>query len=76
MQCLPEVVERSGKGRLVAWHTTTTSVIAVGSPATTKDDMISTTSLLSTAISTFPRELREIGIEELRDRTLLGTQDP
>jgi hypothetical protein len=49
---------------------------AVGSPATTKDDMISTTSLLSTAITTFPREQREIGIEELRDRTLLGTQDP
>jgi hypothetical protein len=48
---------------------------AVGSPATTKDDMISMTSRLSAAITTFPREQREIGIEELRDRTLLGTQD-
>jgi hypothetical protein len=58
MQCLPEVAERSGKGRLVAWHTTTTTEEhAVGRH-------------LSTAIPTLPREHEEseIGIAITRPR--------
>jgi hypothetical protein len=78
MQCLPEVDERSGKGqpRRVAHNKTpTTSIHSSNVGRRRKVTRSRRHQSVNKQLQHLPREQEEIGIEQLRERAHLGTQD-